>query len=161
MKSFRSLASVVGIGLLFALAGCSNGVALGPSAASTATASVSTTTSTTASTTTTTVPAAPGATTTVPVSTPAPTPATVAYTDLVPLFASDCTPCHGTHSPKARYSTASYSGVMAAVTPRSASSALVFVTQAGGSMYGFLSGDRAGKAAQIRTWVLNGAPQTR
>ena len=31
----------------------------------------------------------------------------------------------------------------------------------GGVMYSFLSGDRAGKAALIRTWVLNGAPQTR
>ena len=149
-KSFRSLACVVGIGLLSALAGCSNGEALGPSAASTETSTVSTTT---------TPPSTPGPTTTVPP--PAPTPSTVAYTDLVPLFASDCTPCHGTHSPKARYSTASYSGVMAAVTPGSASSALVYVTQPGGSMYGFLSGDRTGKAAQIRTWVLNGAPQTR
>ena len=159
-KSFRSLACVVGIGLLSALAGCSNGVALGPSAASTETSTVSTTTTTAASTTTTTTPpSTPGPTTTVPP--PAPTPSTVAYTDLVPLFASDCTPCHGTHSPKARYSTASYSGVMAAVTPGSASSALVYVTQPGGSMYGFLSGDRTGKAAQIRTWVLNGAPQTR
>jgi hypothetical protein len=50
---------------------------------------------------------------------------------------------------------------MAAVKVGSASSALVIVTQPGGSMYGFLSGDRAGKAALIKTWVLNGAPQNR
>ena len=55
----------------------------------------------------------------------------------------------------------SYTGVMAAVRPGSASSALVIVTQPGGMMYSLLSGDRAGKAALIRTWVLNGAPQTR
>jgi hypothetical protein len=50
---------------------------------------------------------------------------------------------------------------MAAVRAGSASSPLVFVTQPGGVMYSFLSGDRAGKAAMIKTWVLNGAPQTR
>jgi hypothetical protein len=85
----------------------------------------------------------------------------VAYTDLVPTFASDCTPCHGGSRAAARYSTASYAGVMAAVKAGSASSALVIVTQPGGIMYGFLSGDRASKAALIRTWVLNGAPQSR
>lgn len=85
----------------------------------------------------------------------------MAYTDVAPIFTSDCTPCHGTHSPKARYSTVSYAGVMAAVRAGSASSALVIVSQPGGSMYGFLSGDRAGKAALILTWVLNGAPQSR
>jgi hypothetical protein len=52
-------------------------------------------------------------------------------------------------------------GVMAAVRAGSASSALVVTTQPGGVMYAFLSGDRAGTAAMIRTWVLNGAPQSR
>ena len=84
----------------------------------------------------------------------------MAYTDLAPIFASDCTPCHGTR-PAARYSTTTYAGVMAAVKAGNASSALVIVTQPGGVMYGFLSGDRAGKATLIRTWVLNGAPQSR
>ena len=50
---------------------------------------------------------------------------------------------------------------MAAVKAGNASSALVIVTQSRGSMYGFLSGDRAGKAGLIKTWVLNGAPQSR
>jgi hypothetical protein len=86
----------------------------------------------------------------------------VAYNpDLQPVFNSDCVPCHGSRSPAARYSMTTYAGVMAAVRPGSASSALVIVTQPGGGMYSFLSGDRAGKAAMIRTWILNGAPQTR
>lgn len=155
MRTSRSsrlaLASVVMV--TSALAACSNGVPLGPSDAATP-AAVGTPT---APTTATPIPA-PAAPTP---ATPAPTtPATVAYTDLTSLFASDCTPCHGTR-PAARYSTTSYAGVMAAVKAGSASSALVIVTQPGGIMYGFLSGDRAGKAALIRTWVLNGAPQSR
>jgi hypothetical protein len=50
---------------------------------------------------------------------------------------------------------------MAAVRAGSTSSALVIVTQPGGLMYSFLTGDGAGKSAMIRTWVLNGAPQSR
>jgi len=138
--------------LVSALAGCSNGVPLGPSDAATQAAGSSTT-----GTTTTPAPATPTTTPTAPTSTPT----AVAYTDLVPIFNSDCTPCHGTRSPAARYSTASYAGIMAGVRAGSASSALVIVTQPGGLMYGFLSGDRVGKAALIRTWVLNGAPQSR
>jgi hypothetical protein len=55
----------------------------------------------------------------------------------------------------------SYAGVMAAVRPGNTSSALVIVTQPGGAMYAFLTGDRTTKSAMIRTWVLNGAPQNR
>ena len=141
--SRRSRASALAASALtVALAGCSNGVPLGPSDGPTqATTAASSTTPTT--------------------TTPTPTTTAVAYTDLLPIFNSDCTPCHGTRSPAARYSTASYAGVMAGVRAGSASSALVIVTQPGGLMYGFLSGDRAGKAALIRTWVLNGAPQSR
>ena len=129
-----------------AAAACSNGVPLGPSNPPI------TTTSATAPTPT------PPATTT----TPTPAAATVAYTpDLQPIFNSDCVPCHGARSPAARYSMTTYAGVMAAVAPRNASSALVIVTQSGGVMHAFLSGDQAGKAAMIRTWVLNGAPQSR
>jgi hypothetical protein len=133
---------------------CANGVPLGPSNAATASSAGTATTSST-----------PAATVAAPTQTTPTTPAVsvaVAYTpDLQPIFNSDCVPCHGTRSPAARYSTATYSGVMAAVTPRSASSALVIVTQPGGAMYSFLSGDRTSKAALIRTWVLNGAPQSR
>jgi len=130
---------------LSALAACSNGVPLGPSDGGAASGSSTT-------------PAAP-ATPTPP--TPA-TPTAIAYTpDLQPVFASDCVPCHGARSAAGRYSMTSYSAVMAAVRPGSASSALVVVTQPGGGMYSFLSGDRTAKAAAIRAWVVNGAPQNR
>lgn len=144
---FRTLSAVlVALGLT---AACSNGVPLGPSPASRVTSSP--TPSATASPTPTT-PTNSGTTTT----------ATVAYTpDLQPIFNSDCVPCHGGRRVAARYSMTTYAGVMVAVTPRSASSALVIVTQTGGLMYPFLSGDRASKAAMIRTWVVNGAPQNR
>jgi hypothetical protein len=150
---FRTLSTVlVALGLT---AACSNGVPLGPSTASTVTSSPtpSPAPSPTPSPTPTT-PTNPGTTTT--------TTATVAYTpDLQPIFNSDCVPCHGGRQVAARYSMTTYAGVMVAVTPRSASSALVIVTQPGGLMYPFLSGDRASKAAMIRTWVVNGAPQNR
>jgi len=139
--------------LISALAACSNGVPLGPSDAATQAAVAAPTTTTTP----TPAPAAPTPATPTPTPT---TPTAVAYTDLTSLFATDCTPCHGTR-PAARYSTTSYAGVMAAVRAGNASSPLVIVTQPGGIMYGFLSGDRVSKAALIRTWVLNGAPQNR
>jgi len=134
---FRTLSAV--LAALGLAAACSNGIPLGPSPASRVTGSSTPTT-----------PPNPGTTT------------TVAYTpDLQPIFNSDCVPCHGGRQVAARYSMTTYAGVMAAVTPRSASSALVIVTQPGGLMYPFLSGDRASKAATIRTWVVNGAPQSR
>jgi len=85
----------------------------------------------------------------------------VAYTDLQPIFATDCVPCHGASRPAARYAMTTYAGVMAGVRAGSASSALVLVTQPGGVMYSFLSGDRAARSAMIKTWVMNGAPQSR
>lgn len=143
MSSRWSRLSTLGIGLGIAAA-CSNGVPLGPS----------TPTSTSSS-------AAPAAPTTPPPPTTSTSTAVAYNPDLQPVFTRDCVPCHGNRSPAARYSMTSYTGVMAAVRPGSASSALVIVTQPGGVMYSFLSGDRAGTATQIRTWVLNGAPQTR
>jgi len=149
----RTLALATAAALICAVGGCSNGVPLGPSDAAIQAAAGASTTSPTTST------SSPTAT---PTPTPTPTTQTaVAYTDLVPIFSSDCTPCHGTRSPAARYSTASYTSVVAAVRAGSASSALVIVIQPGGVMYGFLSGDRASKASLIRTWVLTGAPQSR
>jgi len=56
----------------------------------------------------------------------------------------------------------SYTAVMRAVTPGSASSTLVRVTQSNGSMYRYWSGDRAKKAAMTRDWVVtNRAAQAR
>jgi len=139
----RTLSTVlVALGLT---AACSNGVPLGPSTASRVTSSPT-----------------PSPTPTTPTNSGTTTTATVAYVpDLQPIFNSDCVPCHGGRRVAARYSMTTYAGVMVAVTPRSASSALVIVTQPGGLMYPFLSGDRASKAAMIRTWVVNGAPQNR
>jgi len=147
----RTLSTVlVALGLT---AACSNGVPLGPSIASRVTSSP--TPRPTASPT-------PSPTPTTPTNSGTTTTATVAYVpDLQPIFNSDCVPCHGGRRVAARYSMTTYAGVMVAVTPRSASSALVIVTQPGGLMYPFLSGDRATKAAMIRTWVVNGAPQNR
>lgn len=149
----RTAAALLALGTAV---GCSNGVPLGPSSAAT--------TKTTATTTTSPSPPAsptpPGSPTTPPPTPPAP--AKVAYTqDLAPIFNSDCVPCHGSRSPAARYNMTSYAGVMAAVAPGSASSALVFVTQPGGLMYSFFGGDRASKSAMVKTWVLAGAPQNR
>jgi hypothetical protein len=138
---------------LSAVTACSNGVPLGPSNAATA----STTTPAAAPT----PPVTPTPTTPVAPTPPTATTSVAFAQDLQPVFNHDCVPCHGSRSPAARYNMTTYAGVMAAVRTGSASSALVIVTQPGGVMYSFLSGDRAGKAAMIRTWVLNGAPQSR
>ena len=141
---FRTLSTVL-VALGLTTAACSNGVPLGPSTASSVTSSPT-----------------PSPTPTTPTNSGTTTTATVAYVpDLQPIFNSDCVPCHGGRRVAARYSMTTYAGVMVAVTPRSASSALVIVTQPGGLMYPFLSGDRASNAAMIRTWVVNGAPQNR
>jgi hypothetical protein len=81
--------------------------------------------------------------------------ATVAWDqDIQPILANDCVRCHGYMS--------SYAGTMSVVTPGNPSSALVTATRSGGSMYSYLSGDRAAKSALIRAWVVdNGAAQSR
>lgn len=91
-----------------------------------------------------------------PTPTPAPGPGvSVAYLqDIKPILDADCLRCHG--------NLGSYRGVMAFVTPGSASSLLVRVTQPGGIMNGHLSGDAGGKAELIRRWVVeNGAAESR
>jgi hypothetical protein len=56
----------------------------------------------------------------------------------------------------------SYAQVMRAVQPGNASSVLVVVTQRGGSMYPFFSGNRTAKAQMVRDWVVTDkAAQTR
>jgi hypothetical protein len=89
--------------------------------------------------------------------TPAPTPAaaSVAYEqDIRPILAADCLGCHGQLD--------TYSGAMGYVVAGNASSRLVRATQSGGSMNRYLSGDKAAKAALIRSWVVdNGAAQSR
>ena len=87
----------------------------------------------------------------------------LAYTpDLEPVFASDCLVCHNDRNALGRYSMSSYASVLKAVTAGSASSTLVRVTQSGGSMYRYWSGDRAAKATLTREWIVtNRAAQTR
>jgi hypothetical protein len=87
----------------------------------------------------------------------------LAYTpDLKPIFDSDCTYCHSGSRPSAGYSMSTYAAVMQDVVAGNASSRLVTTTQPSGSMYRYWSGDRAGKAAMTRSWVVDyKAAQTR
>jgi len=78
------------------------------------------------------------------------------------IFQADCVRCHSGSRPDAGYSMSTYAQVMRAVTAGNARSALVVVTQRNASMYRYWSGDTAGKAAKVRSWVVdNGAAQTR
>ncbi|HEY3382680.1 MAG TPA: hypothetical protein VGK32_12975 [Vicinamibacterales bacterium] len=74
---------------------------------------------------------------------------------MVPIFASDCVPCHTGSRPLGGYSMANYTAVMRDVTPGSARSVLVTKTQSGGSMYRYFSVDRAGRADMVRRWVVD------
>jgi hypothetical protein len=98
---------------------------------------------------------------TAPSANPAPaTPQALAYTpDLEPIFQSDCVSCHGGFRVYAGYSMTSYAQVMRAVRPGDAASPLVVVTQPGGSMYRYWSGDRVSKANMVFQWVVNNGAQ--
>lgn len=87
----------------------------------------------------------------------------LAYTpDMKPIFDADCVVCHSNSRPSAGYSMSTYAGVMRDVIAGSAASRLVVTTQPGGSMYPFFSGDRAARAAMVKTWVVDDkAAQTR
>jgi hypothetical protein len=103
--------------------------------------------------------------TTSPPAAPAPPSAnvTAAYTpDLQPVFQSDCVRCHSGSRPDGNYSMQTYMQVMRAVVAGNARSRLVVTTQSNGSMYRYLSGDRAAKSTLIRRWVVdNNAAQQR
>jgi len=97
-------------------------------------------------------PASPSLSTSTPTTSTAP----LAYTpDIVPIFVSDCVPCHTGSRPQGSYSMANYAAVMRDVSPGNAKSVLVTKTQSGGSMYRYFSVDRAGRADMVRRWVVN------
>jgi hypothetical protein len=79
-----------------------------------------------------------------------------AYTpDLKPVFDSDCVYCHSGSRPSAGYSMSTYAAVMRDVVAGSAASRLVTTTQPNGSMYRYFSGNRAAKAAMVKSWVVD------
>jgi hypothetical protein len=88
---------------------------------------------------------------------------TVAYTqDIKPILDADCVRCHSSSNRSGGVDLSSYATVMRVVSAGSSSSTLVRMTQSGGAMYSYLSGDRASKSALIRSWVVdNGAAQSR
>jgi hypothetical protein len=85
--------------------------------------------------------------------------------DMKLLFQADCVSCHGSGRADGNYRMTTYAQVMTKVKAGSASSSLVSVTQAGGSMYRYWSGSsatRQNKAAQVRSWVVTyNAQETR
>jgi hypothetical protein len=80
--------------------------------------------------------------------------------DIQPLFASDCTRCHGPSRRDANVDLSTYAGVMKVVVAGNPSSILVQVTQSGGLMYSQWTGNRNPKAALVYDWVVSsGAKQ--
>jgi hypothetical protein len=63
--------------------------------------------------------------------------------------------CHSGPQPTAGVDLTTYSNVMQQVTPGSSGSKLVQVTQPGGKMHFYLTGDRVMKADIIRSWVVD------
>ena len=74
--------------------------------------------------------------------------------DIAPIMSSDCTVCHGTSRRDAGYNFSTYAGVMAAVSPVSASAKFVRSTQPGGIMYGQFRSNASTKAKTIYDWVV-------
>lgn len=72
-----------------------------------------------------------------------------------PILASDCVTCHNPSTRSGGYDLSSYAGVMRAVTPGSARSPLVIVTQPGGLMYQRFGATPTAKADTIRRWVVD------
>ncbi len=99
----------------------------------------------------------------VPPPTPAPGSITIAYTpDMAPIFQADCVQCHSGSRPAGNYSMSTYAQVMRGVVAGNARSRLVVTTQRNASMYRYWRGDAPGKAALVRSWVVdNGAAAQR
>jgi hypothetical protein len=75
-------------------------------------------------------------------------------TDIRPIMQSDCVMCHGGPDPSAGRDFSTYNGVMTVVRPGDATSRLIQMTQPGGRMHTYLTGDRVGKAETIRRWIV-------
>ncbi len=75
--------------------------------------------------------------------------------DIAPILNSDCLGCHSSFRRTAGVDLSSYAGVMQVVTPGSANSILILVTQPGGLMYPAFSGNASQKASTIRTWIVS------
>jgi len=75
--------------------------------------------------------------------------------DVQPLLNNDCVPCHGGSSTNGGVNLTSYANVMRTVTPGSARSLLVTVSQPGGLMYSEWRGSASAKAETIRRWVVD------
>ena len=91
------------------------------------------------------------------ISVPDPSNATaLTYTaNVAPILQSDCTTCHNASTRSGGYDLSTYAGVMRAVTPGSAGSLLVRVTQPGGLMYSMLRTTAPEKSATIKRWVVD------
>ncbi len=74
--------------------------------------------------------------------------------DAAPILNSDCVRCHGPSRRDAGVDLSTYSNVLRFVSPGSANSILILVTQPGGIMYGQFSGNRSQKAATIHDWIV-------
>jgi len=99
-------------------------------------------------------PAAPSSSS-ISVSDPS-TATSLTYTQNVqPILASDCVTCHNTSNRNGGFDLSSYTGVLRALTPGSANSLLVRVTQPGGLMYSNLRTTATEKSATIRRWVVD------
>jgi hypothetical protein len=87
-----------------------------------------------------------------------PSGAPVAYVqDVKPVLDTDCVRCHGSSRRDGGVDLSTYANVLRTATAGNANSALVRTTRSSGSMYGYLSGDRAAKSELIRAWVVDNA----
>jgi hypothetical protein len=102
-----------------------------------------------------TAPSGGGGTTSISVPDPAGATSLTYSANVQPILASDCASCHNPSNRSGGYDLSSYAGVMRAVTPGSARSPLVAVTQPNGIMYQRFGATPTAKAETIRRWVVD------
>jgi hypothetical protein len=74
--------------------------------------------------------------------------------DIQPILSADCVKCHSATDADAGVDLSTYASVMRVASAGDQRSALIRVTQPGGSMYRYLTGNATGKAGIIYDWVL-------